>query len=141
MRWGHRKGILDAMGQLKVGGTSGKQGHRSSPFCPDHLSPPLQSVYVGNITIGTPPQQFSVVFDTGSSDTWVPSIYCQSMACGECPQSAPVVLPPTPFSVLGKLMDTHLLCLQLYTIPWTLFNPPPSSSQAKSSACHTVLGQ
>jgi len=46
-----------------------------------HLTDINNSQYVGTVEVGSPPQRFDVIFDTGSSNLWITSAACNSEAC------------------------------------------------------------
>ena len=58
-----------------TGFAAGKESSANGPI-PEPLSYSLDLLFYGEISLGSPEQKFNVLFDTGSSNLWVPSSKC-----------------------------------------------------------------
>ncbi|XGW31657.1 hypothetical protein V3C99_010091, partial [Haemonchus contortus] len=87
------------------------------------LSEYLDAQYYGTIQIGTPPQTFKVLFDTGSSSLWVPCANCtknntacethQKFDCNEsstCTHTNQSISVPYGNSSMQGYVNTDIVC-------------------------------
>jgi hypothetical protein len=72
--------------KLRTSRAAVSRAKRQSTFS-DTLMDYYEEIYMANITLGTPPQTFQVIMDTGSSNLWVIDSACKTAECIGYPYS------------------------------------------------------
>ena len=111
------------------------------------LSDYYNNEFVGNLGVGTPAQYFTVVFDTGSSDIWLPGEKCKT--CGDHKYFDST--QSSTYSTVGKgknkesfkisygsggvkgIVATDTITLSTITLPNVVFGEVTSEDEAISS--------
>ena len=78
---------LRQMGRAKERNLAAKFSQRSAKGSVEPMDNYSDELWVGDITVGTPPQgPFSVVLDSGSSNLWIPASNCTDAGCAGKPK-------------------------------------------------------
>ncbi|CAI4231043.1 unnamed protein product [Auanema sp. JU1783] len=100
-------------------------GHKFDPLeaYSEGLSDYSNAQYYGSCQVGTPPQNFQILFDTGSSNFWVPCSDCpaSNLACDfhtkfDCDKSSTCTKTGKPFEIaygsgsMKGVVDTDVIC-------------------------------
>jgi len=91
----------------------GPPGRRASSAAIPIINLNQDSTYLAKITVGTPPQEFNVVLDTGSADLWIADTTCQ-----RCSSSTPLFQSSKSTSFQGTGQQSNALLGQSVTIQY-----------------------
>ncbi|KAF8745837.1 peptidase A1 family, partial [Rhizoctonia solani] len=122
-----RKGL-----QEKYGGKYGSTSYstRSNIIQEDMVNQNMDVMYYASVEVGTPPQSYAVILDTGSSDMWL-----QSVACAPCTGKK---IDPATSSTLQPSSSSFSIAYGIGSVRGSLVNDVVSIG---SSPAFTVQNQ
>ena len=129
-RW--TKQLMDRRQQLRLGHTGSHTTDNIRKSESESIKDYANVQYYGSISIGTPPQSFQVIFDTGSSNLWVPKVGCTH--CG-------IPFFSKPKSKYDHVQSSSYQADGKYFENWCLFGKVSGYFSEDDGTCILVLRQ